>query len=987
MRRIYTLLISALAAGAMTVYASVPDMMSGIDRQACDRWVDSVYQSLTLRQRIGQLFVPKVSPANMTAARSTIASYVKTRGVGGLLFSKGSIEQHAALTDYARSIADVPLLMTLDGEWGPAMRVTGTVRYPYNMGLGAIEDPQLLYEYGRETARQCRLLGIQVNFAPVLDVNSNPLNPVIGFRSFGEDPKRVAELGLAYSRGIESGGVMAVGKHFPGHGDTDNDSHKTLPAINHDAAKLDSVDLYPFREFINAGLSGIMVGHLNVPALEPAGIPSSLSHKIITGTLKNRLGFEGLVWTDGLAMKGANIPGTNNCVAALKAGVDILLEPTALATDIDAVYNAVKSGEIPDSIIENRCKKVLSYKYMFGLSEKQPKAVSPTLKSDLVSPEAEAVNRRLTAAMMTCIENSSDLLPLRNIDTNSIAVVNIGEGRNNTFTRFCGKYAQVDTYSAANALSAATVDAIKKHDIVVAAVYNDKAATVAELKKLEGCKNLVTVYFINPYKVARFAPSTAKATIIAYENNKLTQEYGAQAIFGGIRVNGTLPVAIKGMAPAGTCVGLLKIRLGYESPTEEGFNPSVEKRIDSLVSVGLRTGAFPGCQVLVARNGNIVIDKSYGFTDNTKTRRVNDSTIYDLASVSKVAGTLPGLMLAYDRKLYELDSPASRFIPGLKECGKDDITVKELLYHESGYPAAMNVMKLFMDTATYKGRLTSNRMRGANTIKIARGVYGNNQARLRTDLTSHTPGGACDRPVAKGLYVGKAAYDTIMARIHTMDLRANKAYRYSDLNFALLMEMEQNLTGMSHDEYVYNGIYAPLGAFRTGYLPLSRHSAEEIAPTESDRFMRRQLIHGYVHDELAAFSGGVQGNAGLFSTAGDLAKLCQMWLNGGSYGGKKILSAETVKLFTTAKSPRSRRGLGFDKPDMSDPDKSPTAPQADASTFGHIGFTGTGFWVDPANGLIYIFLSNRVNPSRDNRAFTTLNIRPAIMSVIYEALN
>ena len=443
MRRIYTLMVLAFTASAMTLYASVPDMMSGIDRKSCDRWVDSVYRSLTLRQRIGQLFVPKVSPANMTAARSTIASYVKTRGVGGLLFSKGTIEQHAALTDYARSIADVPLLMTLDGEWGPSMRVTGTVRYPYNMSLGAIEDPQLLYDYGRETARQCRLLGIQVN----------PQNPVIGFRSFGENPKRVAELGLAYSRGIESGGVMAVGKHFPGHGDTDNDSHKTLPAINHDAAKLDSVDLYPFKEFINAGLSGIMVGHLNVPALDPSGIPSSLSQKIITGVLKDRLGFEGLVWTDGLAMKGANIPGVNNCVAALKAGVDILLEPTALATDIDAVYNAVKSGDIPDSIIENRCKKVLAYKYMFGLSETQPKAVSPSLKKDLVSPEAEAVNRRLTAAMMTCVQNSSDLLPLHNLDTNSIAVVNLGEGRQNTFTRFCGKYAQVDTYSASPALS------------------------------------------------------------------------------------------------------------------------------------------------------------------------------------------------------------------------------------------------------------------------------------------------------------------------------------------------------------------------------------------------------------------------------------------------------------------------------------------------------------------------------------------------------
>ena len=980
------IIMSLLVATAFHVGAVQPKLLSHSKGGDRDAWVDSVFSSLTMEQRVGQLVVPVVDPTHIATAKQVIYRYVKTEGVGGLLFSKGSIDQYATLIDYAQSIAKVPLMITLDGEWGLSMRIPGTTRFPYNMGLGAIADENLLYDYGREVARQCKLMGITVNFAPVLDVNSNPDNPVIGYRSFGEDADRVARLGIAYSRGLEDGGVMSVSKHFPGHGDTSVDSHKSMPTIDHSAEVMRDVDLMPFRRYIDDGLSGVMVGHLNVPSLDSTGVPASMSHRIITDLLKNDMGFRGMVFTDALAMKGA-IVGENNCVAALMAGADVLLSPSSVKGDIAAVLAAVKSGKISESSINERCRKMLEYKYALGLSVGHKAVSSASLKGKLNSPEADAVNRKLVSAMIACVRNDDDLLPVRDIERKSIAVVNIGEGKGNTFAQYCGKYADVDAYGTTTAFTAAQIASIEKHDIVIAAVYNDKSASVNALKQLKGCSGLVTVFFMNPYKMSKFAPLDSKALLLVGENGELAQEYGAQAVFGGIRVNGSLPVNVKGIAPLGACVGLVKTRLGYTSPTAIGFDSSLDKRVDSLVNVGLRTGAFPGCQVLVAKDGNVIINRSYGYVDAAKTRRVNDSTMYDIASVSKVAGTLPGLMLAYDEGLYKLDDPVSKYVEGLKSGDKSDITIRQMLLHESGLPASLSIPGIVMDTATYKGRLIAYRQRGANTIKISRGVYGNKTARMRKDITSASESKDFPMKIGQGVYVGAATRDTLMQRIFDSKLRQSKNYLYSDLNFALLMAMEEKVTGKKHDEFVEKRVYGPIGATRTCYVPLAKnHKASEIAPTEKDNFLRRQTVHGYVHDELAAFSGGVQGNAGLFSTANYLGKLCQMWLNGGSYGGRQIMSPSTVKLFTTTKSNKSRRWLGFDGPDTKNEDKTPTAPLASPSTYGHIGFTGTCFWVDPDNELIYVFLCNRVNPSRDNSAFTRLNIRPAIMNAVYEAM-
>jgi len=976
------LFLPLLFLAAQTAVAVKPHMLKAANQDACERWVDSVYNTLSPRDRIAQLVIANVIPASGNGTKQNLALLIEKNHVGGLLFSKGSLSQFAEMTNYAQSISKVPLLMTLDGEWGPSMRIAELNRFPNNMALGAVADPQLLYDYGCEVARQCRLIGHQVNFAPVVDVNTTPLNPVIGYRSFGEDPARVSELAIAYSKGLEDGGVMAVAKHFPGHGDTSADSHHALPKIDKSLSQLEQAELVPFRRYVQAGFSGVMVGHLSVPALDKSGAPASLSHAITTGLLCDKLGFEGMIFTDALAMDGAN-SNTNRSVAALQAGADALLGASNPIADIRAIEKAIKAHKLSQEAIDARCRKILTYKYLLGLNHPQVVNING-LANAIESPQAEALRQKLANACITVVRNDGRVLPLRNLGATSIAIVNLGTPPNHQFATMCSHYADVDIYNGLEHLSA-----IKKHDVIIAAIYNNNASTQSALSRIVAPgQTVVPVFFVNPYRTAKFVPSLdhCRAIVMAYDDTAELCASAAQAIFGGINVTGSLPVTIDGLAKAGVGVKIPKNRLGYSTPVAVGMRPWITDSIDAIVNTGLRTGAFPGCQVLVAKDGQVVVDKVYGYVDTKKSAKVTPQVIYDLASVSKATSTLPGIMAAYDDRLFQLDQPVSEIITPLKDTPKSKITVSQLLYHESGMPASLNVFDMMMDTASYTGKLFTAKPTKDNTIKFANRSYGNAEARLRSDLMSTTRTDQFPIAAASRFYVGQSTLDTLMNRIYNIPLRNNNKYNYSCLNFALLMDMEQRLTGRPHDEFVGERIFRPLGMTHTGYRPLSFSKVRYIAPTEHDKFLRRQTVRGYVHDELAAMSGGVQGNAGLFSNTADLAKLCQMWLNGGEYGGERVLSEATVKRFTTSKSSTCRRGLGFDKPDVDNPDSSPTTELADPSVFGHLGFTGTCFWVDPKHELIFIFLTNRVNPSRDNDAFNALNPRPRILEQVYRSL-
>lgn len=960
-----------------TLSISASTILEKSKSAAAKHYADSVYALLTPRERIAQIFVPCVNPKNLSAAQGVINQLVGKDKVGGLIFNSGSASDYVDMINYAQSRSRIPLMMTIDGEWGVAMRIKEALPFPYNINLGAIRNDRLLYDYGKEVARQCRALGIVTNFAPVLDINTNPKNPVIGYRSFGENPQRVASLSMAFSKGLEDGGVLSCGKHFPGHGDTDIDSHKALPTVNHSLKELVEGDLVPFADYAKANLSSIMIGHLNVPAIDNSGTPASLSRKTVTDLLRNNLHFDGMVFTDALSMKGAKgFSGKNNCVVAIKAGVDVLLQTASPHHDIDAVEHAVRNGEISWADIELRCKKMLRYKYALGIT-KTPAVSANGIVGKINSTNAKAICRKLYAASMTLVFNPQSRVPVRNIANSKIAVVNIGAPAHNTFTSFCSKYAKPTVFSSTiGSFTPNQISGIRRCDKIIVAVHSDKATSLsayASLKKSLKNDNLIEVFFLNPYKISKFVDvDKSAALLVAYDNSDLAQEMAAQGVFGGIPIDGRLPVGIKGVAEVGAGLKTDTSRLAYSTPIEEGFSPFLEAKIDSIARKNISAKSFPGCQVLIARNGKIVLSKSYGHTDYKSGIPVDENTVYDLASMSKTIGTLPGIMKLYDEGKISLDDKASKYIDNLRDTEKASISIRQLLFHESGMPPSLNMFALMMDTTSYSGKLITPKKDATHSILIENGAYGHNTAKLRTDLTSPHKTDVFNIEADKGIYISEATIDTVFSRIYSIKLRPNKSYCYSCLNFCLLMDIEQRITHKRHDEFVTQNFFSPLGAYHTFYRPLDHISAKHIVPTETDNFLRRQVVHGYVHDELSNFSGGIQGNAGLFANAEDVAKMCQMWLNGGTYGGERFVSVETARLFTTTKSPSKRRGLGFDTNDH--------------GTYGHTGFTGTCFWIDPKENLIFVFLSNRVLPTRNNSAFSNLNPRGSMFNTMYAEL-
>ena len=990
MRRIIVIL-AAIAILAGVSKASEPKIFAGVDHQAMSIWVDSIMSGLTLDAKIAQLMIVEVVQSDSKNNLAAVKEQVETLGVGGLLFNKGDIATQAKLTNYAQDLAAVPLLVAADAEWGLSMRLSDAPDYPTNMTLGAINDDRRLYAYGREMARQMRALGINVNFGPVLDVVEDESNTAIGIRSFGESPGRAAALGVAFSKGLEDNGVLSVAKHFPGHGSASGDSHTTLPTVSKTLTGLELCELVPFKAYVKAGLGGIMTGHLSVPSVDDSGRATSMSTVCVTDLLHNRLGFEGLVFTDALVMQGAAVSGSQ-CVAALLAGNDVLLSPRDVKREIAAVKAAISQGSLTEEMIDERCAKVLRYKYALGLHDIQP-IDEELVVSTINSEQSRTLLRQLLGGAVTVLKNGDGMLPLTRLERKQIAVVTLGASGDtcNIFQQRCAMYSQTRQFGYREGQSTSTIiSKLKDYDVVILAALEDRSSIRAAMMQIAAAHpNVISVICSKPYGVKNYRQiiKDSQATVLCYDTCSVAFDYAAQTIYGGNPAGGTLPVTAQGVAPCGTGARYKSIRLGYTTPEAVGINASMEHDIDSIASLCIKKKAFPGCQVLVAHCGQVVLNKAYGTTDWKTKTPVTLNTIYDLASVSKALGTLPGIMRAYDQGLIEIDNRVSEYIEELQGSDKEDITLRQLLYHESGMPATLDMYNVMVDPQSYTGSLFRNRLTSTNNIKVADGMYGNKNARLRTDITSKTQSEEFSIGIGKDLWCNRAAYDTIMSRIYSANLRSKKTYLYSCLNFCLLMNVEERVTGVPHNLYVEGNFYKPLGAYHTTYRPTEHFALSQIAPTEYDAMLRRQTVHGYVHDEMADFSGGVQGNAGLFSNANDLAKICQMWLNGGVYGGDRYLMESTVGLFCTDKSANSRRGLGFDKPDKTNDDKSPTCAEAPASAYGHLGFTGTVFWVDPDNELIFIMLCNRVHPSRENKAFSELNPRPKMFSAVYNALN
>ncbi|MBR4045085.1 MAG: serine hydrolase [Bacteroidaceae bacterium] len=982
--RIYVLLCFWMS---MTwVCAQTPQILSRgkADSQECKEWVESRLAKMTLKEKIGQLFIHTVPLHDTEANRKNIRNAIKEYKIGGILFSDGKVVNQVTLTNYAQELADIPLMITFDGEWGLNMRLKEIPAFSRNRVMGCIQDNELLYEYGKEVARQFREIGVHVNFAPVADVDNNPLNPVINTRSFGGDVRNVTGKVIAYSRGLEDGGVLSVSKHFPGHGDTNVDSHKALPVLKFTRERLDSIEMYPFRKAIEAGLGGIMVGHLEIPALSKK--PSSLSPEILD-ILQEEFGFKGIAFTDALEMKGVS-NNLNVCTQALMAGNDMLLPPRNLKREMDGVLAAVKAGKLTEEYLTEKCRKVLTFKYALGLHE-PPFIQLSGIEKRLNRPSTQDLRDRLEKAAVTVVGNEGGVLPM-DVDLKNTAIFNIGKSSGGKiFHQQLNKYMKVDRILAHPDSITTLSKRLAKYDRVIVAIHTEKyAAYQGMLATLASKLPLSYVYFTPLKNIYRKGAAWKKAAsvILGHVGSATVQQFVAEVMMGREKATGRISVEVKDYRLPGEGVDLESTK--KYRPEDYGMDASVLSKVDEIALEGIKAKAYPGCQVLIMKDGLPVYDKCFGTFTYEDSKKVEPEHLYDIASLTKTTGTLLAVMKLYDEGKFGLTDPISKYVPAMKGSRKGRITIEDLLYHQSGLPGSHPFYREAINDSSYTGGFFKGRIDANHHLRVDRRLYVVDDFKYKDEYLSSASSEDYPLQVAENLFVSPSFPEKILEMIASdkVPLR-DRRYRYSCLNFVLLKEMVEQISGMPMDEYLEKEFYAPMGMKSTLYNPLRRFQPEQIVPTIQKDYLRgRKELRGYVHDEIAAFMGGVSGNAGLFSNARDVAKVYQMLADGGQYGGKRYLSLETCQLFMNKKSRISRRTLGFDKPEPT-PGKGPCADEAPKEVVGHTGFTGTCAWADPKNGLVFVFISNRIYPRPfDHKGLMTLKIRPRIQQLMYQAL-
>ena len=939
-------------------------------------WVDSVIKTMSLEEKIGQLFMVAAYSNKKEDHFLKIDKLIKEQHIGGLIFFQGGPAREIDLTNRYQKQAKVPLLVAGDWEWGLSMRLDSTVLFPRQMMLGAIQDKQLLYDMGKEIARQIKLIGGHVNFAPVVDINNNPNNPVIGSRSFGEDRDEVYEHALQYMRGLQDQNVLAVAKHFPGHGDTDVDSHKDLPVILHNRARLDSVELYPFKHLFKAGMGGVMVAHLFVPELDSTkNTATTLSYKVTTELLRNELGFKGLAFTDALNMKGVSkffAPGEVD-LKALLAGNDVLLFPKDVPTAISKIKTAIQNKKLSIEDLDLHVRKILAVKYWSGANRFVPLS-KENIHKELNNEDVLLMQQKLVENAITLVNNKDRILPLRGLDNQRIASVSIGDFSTNEFQKTLKLYTKVDDYRMKKFPSNYEWESLKKklskYSLVIFSFnktnrsprknYGISLQSMKLVEEYAKTKNVIVDVFANPYTLKKFKSlEVFKAVIVSYNNWKLTQKLSAELIFGGIPALGKLPISINEMYPVGTGSIIKKAhRFKYTLPKDAGIDESYLYKIDSIVINSIREGAFPGCQVFAARNGKVFYNKSFGHFTYDKKQNVNNENLYDLASMTKILATTVSLMKLQDQKKFNINDTLGYYLPETIGSNKSNMLIKDILLHQAR-------LKPWIPFYLHTTKIESIKKRTYRTA----------------------PQGKWTAHVAENLYIDSTYKDTIIKEILESKLRKEEGYKYSDLGYYLLQRIVEKQTSKSLDKYANDMFYSSLGANHTMYNPLDKYKKADIVPTEEDDYFRNQLVQGYVHDMGSAMLGGVAGHAGLFSNANDVAKIMQMFLNKGTYGGRRYLSEEVLELFTScANCPDNRRGVGFDKAEMNLNRIGPTCDCVSAKSFGHTGFTGTMTWADPKTGILYVFLSNRINPKSDNKKLIKLHTRTSIQEVINSAI-
>ncbi|GAB4497263.1 MAG: glycoside hydrolase family 3 N-terminal domain-containing protein [Saprospiraceae bacterium] len=942
------------------------------------RWVDSVFNALSEEERLGQLFMLRAHTDKDTAYERQVEDMIRRYKPGGLCFFNptlvGTVEKQAELTNrYQAASPRLPLMIAGDYENGLGMRYrSSAISYPRAMMLGAVQDNKLIYDMGRDIARQCRRLGVQVNFAPDVDVNNNAANPVINERSYGEDRANVTAKAFQYMMGLQDGGVLACAKHFPGHGDTNTDSHFDLPVIAHDRERLDSIELFPFRALSQAGVGSVMVAHLNVPALDNrTNRPTTLSQPTIQSLLREQIGFEGLIFTDAMEMQGVTKyykPGDAD-VEALRAGNDMVLLPANMDSAMSAVKAAIADGRLDKEQLFASTKRVLRAKYRLGLT--QPQRVELTnLRRDLNTPEFLVLKRRLIAHALTLVRDSLNLTGFQNVEKYKFASLALGDTNRTIFQTYCGYYAPVTHFNAGKELDSTLqirlLDTLRKFDVVLVSFHNTRTkaadnfgltdSQVQFVDKLNKLTKVAVTMFGNPYSLKYF--DEIPLLLQAYTEDAPAQELAAQSLFGANDLSGKLPVTASASAKFGQ--GIQKTfaqkRLGYDLPEAVGMSSDTLELMDDLAEELIRTGAAPGCQILVAKDGKVVWHKAYGYFTYEQMTPVTTETMYDLASVTKVAATTISTMKLVENGQLDLDSTMACYVPELLTTDKKSLKVREILAHHAGLVAWIPFYKFTLENGLPDAHIYHRERDHDSEI-----------------------------PVAPGMFMENKKLDWVWDTIFRSPL-GEKKYKYSDLGLYLTARAIQNITGQPVNLFAEQNFYRPLGLATMTYNPWQKGLATRCAPTEEDAYFRHQKLQGYVHDMGAAMLGGVSGHAGLFSNANDLARLFQMLLNGGNYGGQQFLKPETIRLFTTRFNGSTRRGIGFDMKELDETASQNMSPLAGPNTFGHLGFTGTCVWADPDKNLIFIFLSNRTYPTMENGKLGDGNYRPRLQGVAYRAM-
>ena len=950
----------------------IEDPLLAKNSEAQTKWVDSLMQNMSVDEKLGQLFMVQAYSNKDAKHQQYITSMIKKYHVGNLIFMQGTPEKQVVLNNTYQAVSKVPLLIGFDGEWGLDMRLKNTYRFPWNMTLGAIQDNKLLEETGKRIGEHCKRVGIHINFAPVVDINTNPKNPIIGNRSFGENKENVTQKAIAFTKGMQQVGVLANAKHFPGHGDTATDSHHTLPTINFNKYRLDSLELYPFKKMFKSGVSSVMTAHLSIPALESnPKLPSSLSKNVVTTLLKEKLGFKGLIITDGLNMKGAanySSPAEID-VAAILAGNDMLLIPQDVPASVKLLKKALADGTLTEDRLNHSVEKILKAKYQVGLYKYEPIKLDD-LSKELNSPYDEVLHRRLIKKSITVVKNKEAILPIKNLKDKKIAYVALGDVKGNSFVSMLKNYTNVDVVSDQHL--SVLMQKLQKYNLVIVGFhksnknpwkgYKFSNKNLVWLQEIARTNKVVLDVFTSPYSLLQVKSfDNIEGLVVSYQNSKLSQELSAQALFGAFDIQGKLPVSIKENFKEGTGEFVKKTKvLEYSIPEEAGVSSEKLSIIDKRIDTILKEKMSPGGQILVAKNGKVIYNKSFGYHTLSKKRKVKKSDIYDVASLTKILASLPMIMKAEEERKISLFSSLGDVLPRYRKSNKDTLLLKEVLSH---YGRLRSWIPFYLNTQDEDS--------GKNLVKYYR--------KKRTKKFNVK--------VARNLYLDKSYKDSIFKHIVESEQQDRLRYRYSDLGYYMFKEILERKYKKRLDKLVDEQFYSSLGANRTTYLPLRKFDKSVIVPSEKDDYYRNQLVHGYVHDMGAAMLGGVGGHAGLFANANDIAKIMQLYLQEGFYGGKQYLKPETIEKFNKRyyADKKVRRGLGFDKPQLN-PDVKATCGCVSDKSFGHSGFTGTYTWADPATDIVYVFLSNRTYPSMKNRKLIKSNMRTKIQEDIQNAI-